>query len=61
MVNEGLVDGEVFKEKVMSAFTVVGKYQISLYIANELNSDVDYEVLIYELAINGENLAKKNR
>ena len=61
MVNEGLVDGEDFKEKVMSAFTVVGKYQISLYIANELNSDVDYEVLIYELAINGENLAKKNR
>ena len=61
MVNEGLVDGEVIKERGMSAFTIVGKYQISLYISNELNSDVDYEVLIYELAINGENLAKRNR
>ena len=61
MVNEGLVDGEVFKEKVMSAFTVVGEDQISVHITNELNSDVDYEVLTYELAINGENLAKRNR
>tara|TARA_A100001388_G_C28742528_1_gene487646 strand:- start:638 stop:1315 length:678 start_codon:yes stop_codon:yes gene_type:complete len=61
MVNEGLVDGEVLKERVLGAFTVVGKYQIGLYIANELNSDDDFEVLIYELAINGERLAKNNR
>ena len=61
MVSEGFVEGEVFKEKVMTAFTVVDKYQISVYIANELNSDDDFEVLIYELAINGERLAKKNR
>ena len=46
MVNEGFVEGEVFKEKVMTAFTVVDKYQISVYIANELNSDDDFEVLI---------------
>jgi len=60
-VNEGFIDGEVVKESVMAAITVVDKYQIAVYITNDQNSDVDYEVLAYELAINGELLAKNNR
>ena len=59
--NEGFVAGEVLNEKVMMAVTVVNEFQVALYITNDQNSDVDYEVLTYELAINGERLAKKNR
>ena len=59
--NEGFVAGEVINEKVMMAVTVVNEFQVALYITNDQNSDVDYEVLTYELAINGERLAKKNR
>ena len=60
-VNEGFAGGEVIKEKVMMAVTIVNEFQVALYITNDQNSDVNYEVLTYELAINGERLAKKNR
>ena len=61
MINEGFVDGVVFKERVLTSSTVVGEYQIAVYITNDLDNDTDYEVLTYELAINGEILAENNR
>ena len=61
MFNEGLIEDKVNKERVLGALTMADEYQIGLYISDDQNGDVDFEVLTYELAINGERLAKKNR